>query len=148
MEFLHPAALFGLLALPLLLLPYLIRRKPRRLVFSSLLFFMDAGEQASRRPWGRIQVPWIFFLQLLLLTLLILALSEPVFSVRPTHIAIVLDNSASMQALEGGKTRFALAKEKANGLIGEVGVAGKVDRLRNDLPQIVASAFTDVMRLR
>jgi len=127
MEFLNPAALFGLLALPLLLLPYLIRRKPRRLVFSSLLLFRDAGEQASRRPWGRIQLPWIFFLQLLLLTLLILALGEPVFSVRPTHIAIVLDNSASMQALESGKSRFALAKDKANGLIGEVGVTGKVD---------------------
>jgi len=47
--------------------------------------------------------------------------------VRPTHIAIVLDNSASMQALEGDKTRFALAKAKANALLDEVGVAGKVD---------------------
>ena len=28
------------------------------------------------------------------------------------------------------------------------GVAGKVDDLRNDLPQIVASAVTDVMRQR
>ena len=127
MEFLNPTALFGLLALPLLLLPYLIRRKPRRLVFSSLLLFMDAGETASRRPWGRIHLPWIFFLQLLMLTLLILALSEPMFSVRPTHIAIVLDNSASMQALEGGKTRFALAKAKANALLDEVGAAGTVD---------------------
>ena len=56
-----PAALFGLLALPLLLLPYLIRRKPRRVVFSSLLLLLEAGDQASRRPWGKIQLPWIFF---------------------------------------------------------------------------------------
>ena len=36
MEFLNPTALFGLLALPLLLIPYLIRRRPRRVLFSSL----------------------------------------------------------------------------------------------------------------
>ena len=103
MEFLNPAALFGLLALPLLLIPYLIRRKPRRVVFSSLLLFMTGSERVSGRPWGRLHLPPIFFLQLLLLALLILALSEPVFSVRPTNIAIVLDNSASMQSLETGK---------------------------------------------
>jgi Aerotolerance regulator N-terminal len=126
MEFLNPTALLGLLALPLLLVPYLIRRKPRRLVFSSLLLFMEAGVQASRR-WGRIHLPPIFFLQLLLLALLILALSEPVFSVRPTNIAIVLDNSASMQALEDGKTRLSLAKESATSVIGELGAGGTVD---------------------
>jgi hypothetical protein len=126
MEFLNPTALLGLLALPLLLVPYLIRRKPRRLVFSSLLLFIEAGVQASR-PWGRIHLPPIFFLQLLLLALLILALSEPVFSVRPTNIAIVLDNSASMQALEDGKTRLSLAKESATSVIGELGAGGTVD---------------------
>ena len=127
MEFLNPAALFGLLALPLLLIPYLVRKKPRRLVFSSLLLFIEGGAQASGRPLGRIHVPPIFFLQLLLLALLILALSEPVFSVRPTHVAIILDNSASMQALEDGRTRLALAQEKIGDMIAELGVGGKVD---------------------
>jgi len=127
MEFLNPIAFYGLLALPLLLVPYLIRRKPRRVIFSSLLLFTEISSRSSGRPWGRLRLPPIFFLQLLLLTLLILALGEPVFSVRPNKIAIILDNSASMQALEDGKTRFALAKEKARNLLADLSVGGKVD---------------------
>jgi hypothetical protein len=106
MEFLNSTALYGLLVLPLLLIPYLIRRKPQRIIFSSLLLLTEYDSSARRRPWGRFRLPPAFFLQLLLLTLLISALAEPVLSVRPTHIAIVLDNSASMQTLEDGKTRF------------------------------------------
>lgn len=127
MEFLNPTALFGLLALPMLLLPYLIRRKPRRVMFSSLLLLMESGEAASSRAWGRINLPWIFFLQLLLLALLIVALSEPVFSVHPTNVAIILDNSATMQTLEAGKTRLSLAKAKARSVIDDAGIAGKID---------------------
>ena len=127
MDFLNPAAFFALLALPLLLIPYLIRKKPRRLVFSSLLLFLEGGAQASGRPLGRINLPPIFFLQLLLLALLIFALSEPVFSVRPTHVAAVLDNSASMQAIEDGKTRFALAKERLGAIASELSAAGQID---------------------
>jgi hypothetical protein len=108
MEFLNPAALYGFLALPLLLVPYLIRRRPRRFIISSLLLFTEVGSPPSGSPWGRLRVPPVFFLQLLLLALLILALSDPVFPVLPTRIAIVLDNSASMQTLENGKTRFIL----------------------------------------
>lgn len=126
MEVLNPVALLGLLALPLLLIPYLIRRKPRRMIFSSLLLFMEGGAEANR-AFGRIHVPPIFFLQLLLLALLIFALSEPVFSVRPTNIAIVMDNSASMQAEQDGKTRLKLAQEKALDVIAELGPTGKVD---------------------
>ena len=124
MEFLHPTSLFGLLALPLLVVPYLIQRKPRRFIFSSLLLLVEAGERPSSRPWGKIHLPWIFYLQLLLLALLIFALSEPVFSIRPTQIAIVLDNSASMQTMESDRSRFALAQEKALSVITDVGPAG------------------------
>jgi hypothetical protein len=127
MEFLNPMALYGLLALPLLVIPYLIRRKPRRVVFSSLLLFAEMGARASGRPWGKLRLPLIFFLQLLLLALLIFALSEPVFSVRPSRVAIVLDNSASMQAMEDGKSRFQLAQESARALLAEISTTGKVD---------------------
>jgi len=127
MEFLNPTALFGLLALPLLLIPYLIRRKPQRVSFSSLLLFMEKGDAASAKPWGRINLPPIFFLQLLLLALLIFALSEPVFSIRPSNVALILDNSASMQALEDGKSRFSLAKERAAALVDDLDTGGEVD---------------------
>ena len=127
MEFLNPAALYGLFALPLLLVPYLVRRKRRRVVFSSLLLFVEHGTQATAKPWGRLRLPPIFFLQLLLLTLLILALAEPVFSVRLSNIAIVLDNSASMQAREDGTARIALARDQARKVLSDLSVNGKVD---------------------
>jgi hypothetical protein len=63
MEFLNPAALYGFFALPLLLVLYLIRRKPRRVVFSSLLLFLGGqGMQATAKPWGRLRLPPVFFL--------------------------------------------------------------------------------------
>src|SRR5262245_39921530 len=127
MEFLNPVALYGLLALPLLLIPYLIKRKPQRVIFSSLLLFTEPVKRAGGRPLGRLRLPLIFFLQLLLLTLLILALGEPVFSLRASNIAIVLDNSASMQTLENQQTRFALAQEKARELLTDLGATGQVD---------------------
>jgi Ca-activated chloride channel homolog len=130
MEFLNPTALYGLYALPLLLVPYLIRRKPRRVVFSSLLLFIEHGTQPTAKPWGRLRLPLLFFLQLLLLLLLILALAEPVFSVRVSNIAIVLDNSASMQAQEDGASRIELAREEARGVLADLGASGKVDVYR------------------
>src|SRR5262245_41910735 len=127
MEFLNPAALYGLLALPLLLIPYLIKRKPQRVIFSSLLLFTEPVKRAGGRPLGRLRLPLICFLQLLLLTLLILALGEPVFSLRASNIAIILDNSASMQTLDDQQTRFALAQQKARELLFDLGATGKVD---------------------
>ena len=130
MEFLNPLALYGFLALPLLLVPYLIRRKPRRIIFSSLVLFTEFGIQPRARPWGRLRLPPIFFLQLLLLILLILALGEPVFSVRASNIAIVIDNSASMQASDDGKTRFASALDRARDVVDEFGAGGSFDFYR------------------
>ena len=127
MEFLNPTALYGFFALPLLLVPYLLRRKPRRYVFSSLLILAAMSAEPTVRPWGRLRLPLIFFLQLLLLALMVLALGEPVFTARPSKVAIVMDNSASMQALEEGKPRFVLAQEKAADTLSELGSTAVLD---------------------
>ncbi len=118
MEFLNPAGLFALSLLPILFIPYLIRRRPRRIVFSSLLLLREFPSGPSRRLWGRLRIPLLFFLQLLFLLLLVLALGEPVYTIRPPqNLAVVLDNSASMQALEGPESRFDIAKKEARELI-------------------------------
>jgi Aerotolerance regulator N-terminal len=127
MEFLNPAALYGFFALPLLLIPYLLRRKPRRYIFSSLYMFTALGADPTARPFRRLRLPLIFFLQLLLLALMVLALGEPVFTTRPTKVAIIMDNSASMQAVEQGQSRFALAQEKAAGIFADLGSGAVLD---------------------
>lgn len=117
MEFLNPFGLYALLLSPLLLIPYLIKGRPRQFVFSSLLLLKQFSSRATAQALGRLYLPPIFFLQLLLLLLLLLSLGEPVLSVRPLSVAIVLDNSASMQALEGRRSRFQLAQEEAKNLL-------------------------------
>jgi hypothetical protein len=117
MEFLNPGAFYAAALLPLLLIPYLIRSHRRRQLFSSLLLFQELAQRPESRKWRWLKLPPIFFLQLLLLGLLLLALAEPLVSLRPTKVAVVIDNSASMQALEGRKSRFELAREEALSLI-------------------------------
>ncbi|HEY1371138.1 MAG TPA: BatA domain-containing protein, partial [Candidatus Binatia bacterium] len=124
MEFLNPAALYSLLLLPLLLIPYLIRRRPRRVAFSSLLLLRDL---AARPSAGRSRVPPIFFLHLLLLTLLLLALAEPTLTARATKVALVLDNSASMQAIDGGRSRFQAALDESGKIIRALPAGARVD---------------------
>jgi Aerotolerance regulator N-terminal len=127
MEFLNPSALYALAVAPLLLLPYLIRSQPRRTVFSSLVIVRELVARPRGRGWRWLRVPPIFFLQLLLLSLLLFTLGEPVVAVRPRKIAVVLDNSASMQAAEDGKSRFSIAQEETRKLLSDLPVGGRVD---------------------
>ncbi|HEX9442588.1 MAG TPA: vWA domain-containing protein, partial [Candidatus Binatia bacterium] len=127
MEFLQPAALYSLLLLPLLLVPYWVKRRPRRLVFSSLLLFGDLAARARAGRWGRLYLPPVFFLQLLLLLLLFLALAEPSLSRRAASVALVLDNSASMQAAEGEKSRFQIARDEAAEVVRSLPAGARVE---------------------
>ncbi len=139
MEFLNPAALYSLLLLPLLVLPYLIRRRPRPVVFSSLLLLR---EFAARVRGGR-SVPPIFFLHLLLLALLLLALGEPSLPSRTIRVAIVLDNSASMQAKDGGRSRFQAALDETGKILRGLPAEARVDlySLAPDLARIGDAAL-------
>lgn len=93
-----------------LLLTYLVRQRPRRMVVSSVLAFR-ALRQLERQRFGlAFRVNWMFFAELAVLALAALAMAEP-YLVRPNNpVAVVLDNSAAMQAVASdGKSRFAAA---------------------------------------
>ena len=99
--FTTPLAFWGLLALPILVGIYWLRTRHRRYPVSSLMLWLDPREspQGGTRI-DRLRTPLLFFLELLMLTLLVLAAAEPRLplreSVRP--LIVVLDDSFSMQA--------------------------------------------------
>ena len=99
MRFIFPAAFSLLLALPLLLLPYLLRQRHPRRTVPALFLYRDIASPARRRLWGRLQLSPLFLLQLLILLLLVVIAARPVLHYDTVgKIALVLDTSASMQA--------------------------------------------------
>lgn len=101
-----------LLALPALLVPYLFRRRARRIVVPSLFLYEGLASSARQGMWGRLRLSPLFFLHLLILLLLILIAARPVVRSPGGSVAFVLDTSASMQARgpDGATHVFELAK--------------------------------------
>ena len=114
-SFLSPAAFSLLLALPLLLVPYLLRQRHQRRIVPALFLYQDISSPARRRLWGRLRLSPLFLLQLLILLLLVAIAARPVLQYDTAgKIALVLDTSASMQARDpsGQASLFEVAKER------------------------------------
>ncbi|QMV00915.1 VWA domain-containing protein [Devosia sp. D6-9] len=121
MIFLAPLML-GLLALGVLIAILHVRRR-RALVVPGLMLWkqVEAATSGARAvlQWPRPSVPLL--LQLLTLLFVVLALAQPFWGANGdvAHWIYVLDNSASMQAQDGGRTRRdvadALIREHAGG---------------------------------
>jgi Aerotolerance regulator N-terminal len=109
----HPDALALLAAVPALVLAYLARERPMRVVVSSVLAFRALRGPRAERFRGRPRFPWTFWIELALLCLAVLAIAGPYVVRRQRAIALVLDNSAAMQArTASGHTRFDETRDK------------------------------------
>ena len=107
---LEPGAIYFLAIVPLLILAYLARERPRQATVSSVIAFRALHVMRGQRFGGRPRFTWTFFLELLLLCLAVLAMARPYLIRRGRPLAVVLDNSAAMQAqTASGQTRFAAA---------------------------------------
>lgn len=104
--FLYPGALIFFALVPLLLIAYLVRERPRSVIVSSVLGYRALRGLKAERPWGWPRLDWLFLVELLILSLVVLAMAQPYVIHQHMPVAVVLDNSASMQA--GG--RFEAAK--------------------------------------
>ncbi len=116
MTFLEPSNLhwLWLAALPLVL--WLFRRQAKRVPVSTLLFFRTLAKEHQESAWLRQIKRWLS----LLLTLLVIAtaaltLARPTFSNRGSEeqraLVVLLDRSASMAAVDAGRSRLDAAKE-------------------------------------
>jgi hypothetical protein len=117
MNFLAPMAFAFAAALPVVVVFYLLKRKRViKLVSSTLLWQRFLSETQASAPFQRLRKNWLLILQLILLTLAVLALSRPYFATRtkPAQVRVViLDASASMQATDEAPSRFEKARSEA-----------------------------------
>lgn len=99
MPFKDTFALLGLLSVIPLIILYLIRPKPREMLFPSIRF-LEAGDPKRSASLSRLITDPLFWIQLIVLVSLSIAAAGP-FTESPgnpgTHLAIVLDVSASME---------------------------------------------------
>ena len=117
MAFLNPAAFYLLGTIPVVIaLHFLKLRRQRYVVPSILLWRAGAEAQKANIPFQRLRNLLLPILQTVFLLLVIVSVARPALHRTGTALrktVIVVDNSASMQATELGKTRLELAKAAA-----------------------------------
>ena len=109
----YPLALIAMAALPALAAIYILRNRFRRKQVSSLLLWrFHVQSKSGGAKVHRLQLPLLFFLELLTLLLLVTAATGPQWklpqSTRP--LIVVLDDSFSMRAVSDGVSAQARAR--------------------------------------
>lgn len=125
MNFLNPLLLFGLLAVAVPIIIHLINlRRPQKIAFSTLAFFKELQKSTIRRI--RIKQYLLMALRAAALLFLALALARPFLpptisgtsgSDDPKAIAIIIDNSPSMERIGSDGPLIEQARQVARELI-------------------------------
>ncbi len=138
LSFLSPFFLWGLLALPLIVLLHFIRLRKKRQEVSALFLWKQAVELTDTKKL--FSPTWLLLLQLLFVLLASLALSQPslTFQGRPDRI-IIMDASASMLARDSDGVRLNKAVSEARALAGR---SGQVAIIRAGLDATVVQGLT------
>ncbi len=112
MSLLSPLALIWFASIPVLLWLWRLAATQRQTRISSLVPFLQLLRRPPRRR-THLVVNLLFWLQLVALALLALALAQPViFQRRSKTILVVMDTSASMGARSRGQTAFERARSR------------------------------------
>lgn len=125
MNFLNPVTLFGIFAAAIPLLIHLLTRTKSRIIpFSSLRFLKQLENQQNRRL--RLRQLLLLILRTCIILLLVLAFARPTLRGRldsalvsdaKSTMALIIDNSISMNRIEAGNTLFDSAKASAEQIV-------------------------------
>ncbi len=116
MKFLSPwFALLGLLVIPIILLYMLKLQRQKVEVSSTLLWKMVLNDRQANHPWQKLKQNLLLIVQLLILALLVFSLVQPVVlgkTISNAQVIVILDATASMQAVDVPPSRFEFAKKE------------------------------------
>jgi hypothetical protein len=143
LSFLQFLAVFGSIS-ALSVALYLLDRSRRKIVVSTLRFWVAAEQPAIAARRRRIQQPWSLLLQLVSMGLLILAIAQlrlgtPEQAGRD-HV-IVLDTSSWMAARSGNRTLMDVARDRARQYLKALPVRDRVMLVRADALATPATSF-------
>ena len=132
--------LWGLLAIPIVIF-YILKIRLRRVPVATVMFWDQVFEENRPRSLWRQLRHWIsLLLQLFLLGLLAGSIADPSFNwerLQARRLVLVIDNSASMNAVSAASTRLDDAKRHARRLIRGL-------RVRDQLAIVSAGAVPHV----
>ena len=115
MSFLYPLGFLGLLAIPLLILIYIIKNKyTEQVVTSTYLWTLSERFLKRKNPVNKITGIISLILQILTVIAISFAIAHPVFTMRAAaeDYCFVLDGSGSMNIENGGRTRLENGKAR------------------------------------
>jgi hypothetical protein len=143
LSFLQFLAVFGTISAISVAL-YLLDRSRRKLVVSTLRFWIAAEQPAVAARRRRVQQPWSLLLQLISMGLVLLAIGQlrlgtPAQAGRD-HV-IVLDTSAWMAGRSGDRTLMDVARDRARQYLKALPVRDRVMLVRADGMATPATAF-------
>ena len=133
MRLFSPWALWFLSFMPLVVLMYILKQKfEERQIGSIYLWQQVLKDIEVNTPWQKLKKNLLLFLQLLSILFLVFALSDPYLYTRGgmySNLVIVLDNTGSMNARQGGETRLEKAKQLAEEMINHTGTKANITLL-------------------
>jgi len=154
----YPLALLAAAALPALAAIYILRNRYRRREVSSLMLWQFAVlSREGGAKVNKLQLPLVFFLELLALALLVTAATGPRWQL-PAHarpLVVILDDSASMLASDGAAANAASPnspRAKAAAALDDLLKSRKFLSIRLVLagpkPRVLGSAVTTAPEVR
>lgn len=147
MRLLYPLGLLGLLAIPLLILIYIIKNKYTEQVVSSTYIWTLSEKFLKRRnPISKIAGIISLILQILAVIFISFAIAQPVFTLRGAALdyCFVVDGSGSMNITRGDDTRLDLGKREVEKIISSSANGSSYTLVYvTESPEIVYEEITD-----
>ena len=145
MSFLYPLGFLGLIAIPIVVLIYLLRSRYKTKTVSSTFIWKRSLKYVKRRIPLNFIMSMILILQILVVVVASFAIARPTIKPLKTEEKIViLDASASMLAVDGESTRFDAAKKMIEAAAEEIGDNHKMTLiLAGEEPLMVKSRTAD-----